>query len=250
MEKICGIYKIISPTGRIYIGQGVNIRKRFRDYKNLHCKLQIRLYNSIVKHGWEKHIFEIIEECKKEDLNCKERYWQDFYKVLGKGGLNCQLTSCGGLKSEISESKRDNLSSSHIGIKPSEKSTKIFLEYLSTRVLSQEERKAISDRMSGEKNHFYGKQHSEEHRAKISVSVSKAKKGVTFSEEHKKNLSLSHIGKYKDENHPRAKLILCKETGIFYYTLKSAANTYNIKVTTLCAMLKGQNPNNTSLEYV
>ena len=29
---ICGIYKITSPTGRIYIGQSKNIKQRFRDY--------------------------------------------------------------------------------------------------------------------------------------------------------------------------------------------------------------------------
>jgi group I intron endonuclease len=87
-----GIYKITSPTNKIYIGQSINIEKRFLDYKKLRCKSQIALYNSFVKHGIETHLFEIIEDCEIELLNERERYWQDFYNVL-ESGLNCKLTN-------------------------------------------------------------------------------------------------------------------------------------------------------------
>jgi hypothetical protein len=49
------------------------------------------LHNSFKKHGVNKHVFEIIEECIVESLNERERYYQDFYDVLN-GGLNCLLT--------------------------------------------------------------------------------------------------------------------------------------------------------------
>ena len=68
------------------------IEKRFIAYKNLRCKTQIKLYNSFLKHGIEKHSFEILEECLIELLNERERYWQDYYNVLNIG-LNCRLTS-------------------------------------------------------------------------------------------------------------------------------------------------------------
>lgn len=32
---ITGIYKIISPTGKIYIGQSIDIEKRWKAYKRL-----------------------------------------------------------------------------------------------------------------------------------------------------------------------------------------------------------------------
>lgn len=87
-----GIYKIISPTKRIYIGQSIDIKKRFKEYSALrNCKLQIKLYRSFLKHGVENHILEIIEECEISELNNRERYWQDFYNVL-EIGLNCILT--------------------------------------------------------------------------------------------------------------------------------------------------------------
>jgi len=88
-----GIYKITNPSGKIYIGQSINVIKRKRQYKNIaqNIKPQIGIYRSLLKYGWNSHIFEIIEECLIEQLNDRERYWQDFYNVLEEG-LNCVLT--------------------------------------------------------------------------------------------------------------------------------------------------------------
>ncbi len=250
-EKICGIYKITSPSGRVYIGQGINIEKRVRTYKNLHCKTQPRLYASLLKYGVEEHTFEIIENCLEEDLDCRERFWQDMFDVIGKNGLNCVLTACEeeNLIGEISEDKRERLSISHLNIKPSEKSTNMFIEMITKRVKSEEERLNISLRMSKENHHFWKKSLSVEHKSRIGASNKGKNKGKICSDGHRKNLSISHKGLYADEKHPMARLILCTETGIFYYTLKSAAIAYNIKNTSLCAMLRGQNPNKTSLIY-
>ena len=87
-----GIYKITSPSNKIYIGQSTDIYKRFRYYKSLHCKKQIVLFRSLLKHGVDSHKFEIIEECNETDLNNKERYYQELYNCVGKDGLNCRLT--------------------------------------------------------------------------------------------------------------------------------------------------------------
>lgn len=94
IEKIpiTGIYKITSPSNRIYIGQFTNIQRRFNEYKLLQCVGQPMLYRSLKKYGYENHIFETIEECSFEKLNEQERYWQDKYEVLSKGGLNLVLT--------------------------------------------------------------------------------------------------------------------------------------------------------------
>lgn len=67
-----GIYKITSPSGKIYIGQSRNISKRWNNYKYLSCKNQTKLYNSFLKYGVEKHIFEILEICTEDILNSKE----------------------------------------------------------------------------------------------------------------------------------------------------------------------------------
>ena len=87
-----GIYKITSPSGKIYIGQAIDIEKRLKVYKGLHCRNQVKLYNSLLKYGFSQHIFEVIEECIISELNIRERYWQDHYNVLSESGLNCKLT--------------------------------------------------------------------------------------------------------------------------------------------------------------
>ena len=62
-----GIYKITSPTGRVYIGQAIDIHVRWeKNYKKLQCKKQPRLYNSLLKYSFSQHIFEVVEECKVE----------------------------------------------------------------------------------------------------------------------------------------------------------------------------------------
>ena len=88
-----GIYKITNPNNKVYIGQSVDIKKRFKQYSSLsQTKLQKRLHYSFKKYEIKNHKFEIIEECSIELLNERERYWQDYYNVL-ENGLNCILTN-------------------------------------------------------------------------------------------------------------------------------------------------------------
>jgi group I intron endonuclease len=112
---IIGIYKITSPSGKIYIGQSVDINKRFNVYYQLNCKNQIKLYNSFQKYGYENHIFKIIEECTLEQLNERERYYQDYYNVTGKKGLNCKLTGTNDKCGKHSEETKFKISNSMIG---------------------------------------------------------------------------------------------------------------------------------------
>ena len=117
---IIGIYKIINPKGKIYIGQSINIKQRFDRYKNITKKdKQHKLYNSFLKYGVINHKFEIIEECKFEDLNIRERYWQDYYNVLEEG-LNCVLTNANELPKKMSEETKRRISEATKGLKDSE----------------------------------------------------------------------------------------------------------------------------------
>lgn len=98
-----GIYKITSPSGKIYIGQSINIDKRRIQYSKLECKNQPKILNSLKKYGPENHIFEILEECTLDQLNEREIYWKQYYlnKLGWKKVLFCELhDSGGGPKSE------------------------------------------------------------------------------------------------------------------------------------------------------
>jgi group I intron endonuclease len=100
-----GIYKITSPSGKVYIGQSVNLDKRKGEYRRMAStiKSQLKLYNSLVKYGFSEHIFEVVEECEVELLNARERHWQDFYNVVGEGGLNCRLQGAGDRSGKLSK---------------------------------------------------------------------------------------------------------------------------------------------------
>jgi len=116
-----GIYKIVSPSGRTYIGQSTNIDKRKIDYNQNGClKNQPKIYKSITKYGWENHTHEIIEECNIEQLNERETYWKqveldkvnnDWSKVLF-----CGLYDTGG--GPKSKEWKQNISNGHPTKKP------------------------------------------------------------------------------------------------------------------------------------
>jgi group I intron endonuclease len=102
-----GIYKVTSPTNKVYIGQSVDIEKRWKDHKN--CYEGYLLQNSLKKHGFENHTFEILEECSAELLNERERFYQDFYDVLGPNGLNCRLTETSDKTGELSSETKKKI---------------------------------------------------------------------------------------------------------------------------------------------
>lgn len=106
---IIGIYKIVSPTNKIYIGQSINITRRWKSYDSLHCKNQIRLYNSLRKYSPQNHIFEIIEECSLENINGRETHWKKYYLEQNFQDwdkmLFCELYDKGGPRSEITNNK-------------------------------------------------------------------------------------------------------------------------------------------------
>jgi group I intron endonuclease len=79
-----GIYKITSPSGKIYIGQSVEIERRFNSYKRMYVKNKgvVKLYRSFLKYGVDNHIFEVVCECEESQLNEKERYYQEMFDCI------------------------------------------------------------------------------------------------------------------------------------------------------------------------
>lgn len=215
--NICGIYKITSPIGRIYIGQTNKLQRRFKRYRNLDCKGQTRLYRSFEKHGVENHTFEIIKYCYEEDLN----FWEDFY-VRGfktfnsEHGLNLRS---GGACSKMSEESRKKSSESHKGQKTSlgKKRTKEQREAQSKRMigrkLTQEHKENISKSQIGK--HSMTDSHKEKmskiHTGKIVSDETREKqriahlgqiptnKGIPMTDEQKKKMSIAATGRVKSE---------------------------------------------------
>jgi len=105
-----GVYKLTNPDGKIYIGASTNIAKRVVRYERKTCHRQVLVYESLLKYGYENHILEVIEECAVEILNERERYWQEYYNVIGENGLNLILVETKDKKRFYSEQTRLKMS--------------------------------------------------------------------------------------------------------------------------------------------
>lgn len=108
MKIICGIYKITSPSGKVYIGQSRHIYKRWSAHRR-DTRTNSHIANSIKKYGHLKHVFEIIHECSSEELNDLERNYIRIYNSDNKKvGLN--LKDGGNAGSKCSEELRRRFS--------------------------------------------------------------------------------------------------------------------------------------------
>lgn len=230
-----GIYKITSPSGKIYIGQSVNIKKRFKQYYNGRFKNQTRLKNYFIKYGIENHTFEVVEECSIELLNELERYYQDFYNVIGKNGLNCVLTSTKDKKYIVSKETKQKLRNLKLGKKTSDQTKEKIRKIRLGSKMSKESSIKKRESMLGEKNHFFGKKHTKETIEKIKYKNS-LKKG---------ELNNFYGKKHKDST----KEILSKKrkelinSGFIAYSKKVINTNTNVEYLSLAELCRNENLN-------
>jgi len=90
-----GIYKITNIVNKkIYIGQSVNLKSRLRgQLYNLRSGNHINTYlqRSFNKYKQNNFLFEVIEECKKEELDGREVFWISFFDSTNhKVGYNME----------------------------------------------------------------------------------------------------------------------------------------------------------------
>ena len=216
--KTIGIYKITSPSEKIYIGQSKDFYRRWGNHKVLRTSKQPRLYNSLLKYGIENHTFEVIEECDFEQLNIRERYWQDFYDVTGESGMNCSLTATDILPRMISEITRQKLRDAKLGEKnPMYGRNGILNNNFKSGLYTKRKYGPLEKRRvdnKGENNPFYGKKHTDETKEKL------------------------------------GKKVIDTATSIVYNSLVEIENIFNIKKATLSAYLLGKINNKTTFLYL
>jgi hypothetical protein len=183
------VYKHTFPNGKVYIGitsyKYVSIRwKNGTGYIS-----QPFMWNAINKYGWENIRHEVLfDNLTKEEAEQKEIELIAFYKSNQKSfGYNIQ--SGGYANGELSE----------------------------------EARKAMSERMIGDKNPMKNNE--------VKKRVAEKLKGRKLSKERCKQLS---------ENNPRKRKIICISTGEVFDSITLASKKYNIDTSSIINTCNGK----------
>lgn len=165
-------------NGKKYVGQATDLEERQRKWNCLKQPYAgIFLNRARAKYGLNAFDFEILKECKDEELNQWEMYYIKELNTKAPNGYNLTDGGDGKLGCPCSEETKKKIADGNRGKKHSE-----------------EAKKKMSEQQKGENNSFYGKHHSEESKQKMS----EAKKGKTpwnkgktniYSEETKKKMS-------------------------------------------------------------
>ena len=202
-----------------YIGKTKNLQSRSTDHKIKYpnCK------------------FEIIDEIPTSEWKFWERHYIWLYKSWG---FSIDNKKCyGGNGCDIAW---------NIGIK-----------------MSDDFRKKVSLGKLGKASSFKGKQHSDESKNKISksgigrISWNKGKHNI-YTEETRRKISAARKGKTPWNKGTgkiklkkfKTKIVLCYNTGIFYDSVRKAAEAKNISYSYKKSMLNGGHLNKTSLKYI
>lgn len=89
-NNVVGIYKITNINNDMcYIGQSTSVAERWKQHikrgVGAETPTRNKLYPAMKAEGVENFRFELLEACRPEELNEKEKYWQTFYHAQDFG---------------------------------------------------------------------------------------------------------------------------------------------------------------------
>lgn len=87
MDKICCVYKLTNTaTGRFYVGSTFNLKARMKYHRYSHNRNPNKeLGADIEKFGWDAFKVEILEECTRENVRDRERYFIETLNAVDVG---------------------------------------------------------------------------------------------------------------------------------------------------------------------
>ena len=221
----CGIYQWVNLfNSKRYIGSGTDIGGRRRAH--LSALRLNRHYNDHFQRAWNEYgedqfSFEVLRECDPDDLILWEQIYIDCYDPKDLYNLNLEVNRPASLSADarkkishamstrtISEETRRRMSESKKGSAPPNKGKKASDE---TRRKISEAKRNMSDetrrRMSEVQK---GKAHTDETRRKMS----EAHKGKVFTEQARRNISEAAKGRPPVTDETRRKLSEARKTRV------------------------------------
>ena len=177
-------------NGKIYVGQTIRpIKERFAEHETGKSKYCRAIYNAIKKYGWENFEKDYYE-CPNEDLNFDEELLVSEMGTLSPDGYN--LREGGGNIGKPSEDTKKKMSEAVTGEK----------NHNYGKIASEETKKKMSEAKKGDKNYLFGKTLSEETKQKLSEAQRGDKShwyGKTHTEESRQKMSRAQLGKTHTE---------------------------------------------------
>lgn len=186
MDKDHYIYKLTSPSGKVYIGKTVNLNRRLGLYKGLHCKSQRLLHRSLLKYGYDNHKFEILHTLPNDVgnavLSAYEILYISQYKACGIELLNLTDGGEGLLGKKHTEVTKDKLRIRFSGRQFSELAKARALEHHTGKKVSEETRIKMSESAKGKK------------KSPETVEKFKQRKGEKRTDAARERMREAHLG--------------------------------------------------------
>lgn len=258
--KICGVYLIISPSGRRYVGSSIDIDYRWSLYRRLNCRRQKLLYNSLKKYTPAKHTFSILFRCNETDMFGWERIFGDLCLSFQEyGGLNLSLPKSGDRPYDVSKETRTRLSEN--AKKCYEDNPESILRFKEGakrfRVDNPDKIKVFQERATEAKR-------TPEYRAKRSAIAKemgrrpevrkersdRIKKRFENPEERKAQSDRTRRHMSVPGNHPASKKVINTETGEIFLSVKHLSNITGHNYKRLRNRLSGDVKNDTPYRYL
>lgn len=177
-----GIYGLKNKiTGKWYIGQSIDIGRRWKSYDILHCKGQPKIYAALHAYGKENFDKIIIELCDRniplDVLIIKESAWIEYYNSV-ENGYNIRKNA----------SKIDIETRKKISIALTGRTRSPFTEIA---------KKNMSLAKVGKNNYWYNKTLSEEHRNNLSKANSGRVLNLSPEERLRRSERAAHMNNVK-----------------------------------------------------
>lgn len=138
------IYKHTSPVGKSYIGQTINIEKRWKPMKYMECK---KFFYAIVCYGWNNFTHEILCECNSQ----KKADEAEVYYIKKYNSIDDGYNSISGGQANHSGTNNPFYGKHH-----TEESKEKIRQNRKRREFTPEEKAKLKERMTGENNPMYG----------------------------------------------------------------------------------------------
>ena len=198
--KIIGIYCIRHVVrGICYVGQSIDIERRFRDHKREKSDEQkgcVYLSSAIGVYGADAFDWEVLELCEESELNDRECHWIASLDCVKPNGFN--LTYGGG------------------GGRPSEETKKRISKGMRGKKKSWEHQVKINQALLGRDMSVMRGDNNPAKRPEVRNKISAALKGKKKSEEHVKKISEARQG---EKSHNWGKGKAASNMDIIFYLL-------------------------------